>query len=341
VYKRQTAIRGIDQFSTDKIGSGEGAQAYGWGLYFAGKKEVAEFYRQKLQGGPLGVRVMDAANRALGVSYGEATSAADFLDIVGAAAGNGEDAVRKAIIQAADKMARSPFDATKQRGEAVRALASNAAVVKAINEEAAGQLYEVNIPGDDELLLWDKPLSEQPEDVRRALVDIANSQEDDSPFARAAMNDYVGSHLYHALALQVRRGGDSTVDSQRAASEMLAEFGIRGIKYLDGGSRAGGAGTYNYVIFDGNDVDVVGTFYSASRALDGGLGGVNSAQEHWASPGASKFDDLVYKLQDKHIDTKRVVDAVKDAHGTLRDDLNVYLQEERARTTSFTRSSSH
>ena len=25
----------VDRFRTDKIGTGEGAQAYGWGLYFA------------------------------------------------------------------------------------------------------------------------------------------------------------------------------------------------------------------------------------------------------------------------------------------------------------------
>ena len=36
----------IERFSTDYIGTGEGAQAYGWGLYFATKKEVAEWYRE-------------------------------------------------------------------------------------------------------------------------------------------------------------------------------------------------------------------------------------------------------------------------------------------------------
>lgn len=48
----------------------------------------------------------------------------------------------------------------------------------------------------------------------------------------------------------------------------------------------------------------------------------------WESPSASKFDDLVYKFQDKQIDTKRVVEAIKEASGSLRDDLNVYLNEE-------------
>ena len=36
----------FDEFDLEKIGTGEGAQAYGWGLYFATKKEVAEWYRE-------------------------------------------------------------------------------------------------------------------------------------------------------------------------------------------------------------------------------------------------------------------------------------------------------
>ena len=43
-----TPYRGIDKFSTDNIGTGEGNQAFGWGLYFAGKKEVADYYSKTL-----------------------------------------------------------------------------------------------------------------------------------------------------------------------------------------------------------------------------------------------------------------------------------------------------
>jgi len=38
----------FDRFSLEAIGTGEGAQAYGWGLYFASRREVAEFYRDAL-----------------------------------------------------------------------------------------------------------------------------------------------------------------------------------------------------------------------------------------------------------------------------------------------------
>lgn len=42
--------RVFDKFTTEHIGSGEGAQNYGWGLYFAGRKQVAEWYRGSGEG---------------------------------------------------------------------------------------------------------------------------------------------------------------------------------------------------------------------------------------------------------------------------------------------------
>jgi hypothetical protein len=34
----------FDRFSTDHMGSGEGSQEYGWGLYFTSTRAVAEHY---------------------------------------------------------------------------------------------------------------------------------------------------------------------------------------------------------------------------------------------------------------------------------------------------------
>ena len=35
----------FDRFSTDHMGSSEGSQEYGWGLYFTSTRAVAEHYR--------------------------------------------------------------------------------------------------------------------------------------------------------------------------------------------------------------------------------------------------------------------------------------------------------
>jgi hypothetical protein len=38
----------FDKFTTEAIGTGEGAQAFGWGIYFADAKSVAEYYKIKM-----------------------------------------------------------------------------------------------------------------------------------------------------------------------------------------------------------------------------------------------------------------------------------------------------
>ncbi len=48
----------------------------------------------------------------------------------------------------------------------------------------------------------------------------------------------------------------------------------------------------------------------------------------WDAPEPSQFDDLVYRLQDKQIDTKRVTQAIRELSGQLADEKDVYLQEE-------------
>ncbi|HRO35393.1 LPD38 domain-containing protein [Thauera sp.] len=48
----------------------------------------------------------------------------------------------------------------------------------------------------------------------------------------------------------------------------------------------------------------------------------------WESPEPSKLDSLIYTLQNKQVDMKRVVDAVKEQVGEIEDQWNPYLQEE-------------
>ena len=57
-----------DKFRTDKIGTGEGVQAFGWGLYFTEKEDIARWYADKLgKSGRLrigSVDLLDAWNEA-------------------------------------------------------------------------------------------------------------------------------------------------------------------------------------------------------------------------------------------------------------------------------------
>lgn len=47
----------------------------------------------------------------------------------------------------------------------------------------------------------------------------------------------------------------------------------------------------------------------------------------WISPESSRLDDFLYVMQDKHIDTKRVVETITKVSGQIQDELNPRLQE--------------
>lgn len=48
----------------------------------------------------------------------------------------------------------------------------------------------------------------------------------------------------------------------------------------------------------------------------------------WDAPTPTGFDDVIYKLQDKNIDLKRVVEAITKSVGQVSDSINAYLKEE-------------
>lgn len=68
----------------------------------------------------------------------------------------------------------------------------------------------------------------------------------------------------------------------------------------------------------------------ANMKADDVGGGIryNIAGDHWDVSEPSKMDDVIYALQDKHIDTKRVMQAIMASGKRIRDNFNAYLQEE-------------
>lgn len=236
----------VDRFSLQKIGTGEGAQAYGWGLYFASKKEVAESYRRDLAG--------DGYRTAAGGIFKPDTL--DHLSIRVSARRNGTN-----------------LDATIARGEELlaneddpnlrRMIESDIGALRALRDsggltENLGNLYQVEVPDDGDLLDWDKPLSQQPEKVRaaiRPLVEMVYRGDPKDPANNPAataerfMSDPRGEparYFYNDLA--------KALGGEREASEALLAAGIPGLRYLDGNSRAGGKGSHNYVIWDENAI---------------------------------------------------------------------------------------
>ena len=232
--------RGIAKFSTDKIGTGEGAQAYGWGLYFTDSPKIAKFYMNKLTVGE------EYVNGEILDSYIPVHMLAKTLSDESFS----EESTREQL----------EFMATRGGSASIRNTAQEA--LKLFDEgqrptieyvKPEGELYVVDIPNDDQLLWWDKNMADQPPIIKRALASIPKNV-----IASAKINsrygNVTGESIYYELV------NTRVVQNERTASEYLASIGIKGIKYLDGDSRNMGEGTYNYVIFNGDDVKILKDF---------------------------------------------------------------------------------
>lgn len=271
------------RFRTDKIGTGEGAQAYGYGLYFAGNEDVADFYKNKLSTrvvtykgdypfvatSKMSQPQQDAFNvlKMVYHNYPKVSDAANAINIA-------KNKLNEDIEYFRSQQRKSPDDpqinylyTTEYKEAALKAL--DTFDPKDIRLEG-GAKYRVELkPAEDEYLLWDKPLSEQSEKVKKALEAFFADEQfvEDMEFSGIAVNtaqsaddDSVkGGEFYKDLA--------RTWSDDAEASEYLRFLGIRGIKYLDGSSRGKGEGNYNYVIFDDQDVEILDTFQMAASGL--------------------------------------------------------------------------
>ncbi|MEQ8226748.1 MAG: LPD38 domain-containing protein [Rhodospirillales bacterium] len=242
----------FDAFSTDRIGTGEGAQAFGWGLYFAGKKEVAEHYRRGLSY----KQIRDDFRDAL-------PDDADFEEVMDLVGTGHFSSYQERVLRALDADDWLGFDYPSQAISA--ALGKNLDNWDPSQElrdavKDIGRLYEVNLaPQEDEYLLWDKPLSEQSEKVRVELLKFIGNEPGTSRFSDerylAAPTKDGSGYVYKATGGDVYREMAGKL-GPKEASLYLRAAGIPGIKYLDGSSRSDGDGTYNYVIFDESLVEV-------------------------------------------------------------------------------------
>ena len=260
----------FDAFDLSKIGTGEGAQAYGHGLYFAENEGVAKGYRDTLAPAPTAAQ--EAAQRAID-QYGDASTAADE------------------IAKMVNEGGLLP--------ETVDHYKTIEAILRGEASASPGSMYEVNIDADPNAFLdWDKPLSEQPEAVRTALKNVnadsgGMSVKDRVDTIEAAMSgdprlahllddksinvpgDVIHQKMFHA-ARKEAGGNQGAGVYQEAVRKQLNEAGIPGIKYLDAGSRGAGDGTRNYVVFDDSLIDIIKKYGIAGLLGAGGMYGMSA-----------------------------------------------------------------
>lgn len=262
----------FDNFSLEHIGSGEGAQAHGWGLYFAENKDVSEDYRKKLipySFDNIGMQINVLKSSGEQTYTKKATSTYSYSED-GVFEKRPDDYLNKALLyiektnndkEKAIRHVQEILDDYRENGDI-----SNARFYLEVKEllqtydfeiiyhpEEAGQLFEVDIPESNVLLDEDKTFSEQPVKVRNALIDIAKDTNNSSLSSYITMNAN-GKGLYLAT------GFTSDIKNYKEyASKILNEYGIKGITY--DGYEDGRC----YVIFDDKAIDVVKTYYQEAN----------------------------------------------------------------------------
>lgn len=281
----QTAWHGsphvFDAFDLGAIGTGEGSQAHGWGLYFAKNREVSKGYQDALTKnsrkelisltvdgtkyffdgtdyeGNVYVREKDG--------YPGPDDVSTLFGVFGGSVTNNEEAAKELEILIKDDEERlahryeeydnDRYDADyayEFQEETERIKDDIARYKEALDmlkhsdvrtefKENNGSLFQVDVPENDVLLDEQKTFDKQPKAVQEALETLG------------ADTKGIGRDIYLRLSKQL--GGD------RAASFVLREAGIQGIKY--NGRRDGEC----FVVFNDKATKIIEQF---NQRLNGG-----------------------------------------------------------------------
>lgn len=182
----------FDQFTLDHMGTGEGAQAYGWGLYFAGNKAVAKYYHEMLADvAPIeefsmgSVKIFNKGeavnyssntglpNAAEKASLQEAVLAAEH-DIREAFKTGGVEAVRKAVTEIVDYFINDENQTASAKAYYQRIKDINVPKMTFTLGKRPGRVYRVDLaPKPSEMLDWDSKIDKQPSAVKKLAYEMA------------------------------------------------------------------------------------------------------------------------------------------------------------------------
>jgi hypothetical protein len=232
----------FDKFDISKVGTGEGAQAYGHGIYFAEAPGVARGYQMAL--GQKAGEITTINGKPIEQVYEQIYNKANRLP------------VDKAGVeyQKAEMLEKMMLDTPPAEVISyAKDIGADPSVIKWLETDIApktkfpGSFYKVDIPDEavETFLDWDKPLSKQADSVKKALQNFVDEYGDFYPSLRDALSPLekdstTGQTIYNLISGK----------NQAAGSRDLNSIGIQGIKYLDQSSRGAGEGTRNFVVFD-------------------------------------------------------------------------------------------
>ena len=237
----------FDEFRLEMIGTGEGAQAYGYGLYFTDSEDIAKFYRDTI------------SNETAKIPYGSTEDAAQavpdnvpFLDVDGFRSylmGDAEEVLDSVLTKqyAGENPGQEIIDFNLQilrkagvlnvkmpDGTTTSLLMNQSGDQFTLTpvKKQTGKMYKVGLaPKPDELLDYDLPLSQQPK-MLELIDDVHGDPEIIIQQAGLDPATATGGDFVNAL------GGIGQEQGAKAASEFLAKAGIPGIRYATNDTRS-------------------------------------------------------------------------------------------------------
>ena len=248
-------------FDISKVGTGEGAQAYGHGMYFAESPKVAESYAgiSPTSGSyPPMRRSINGVEVEVGTPEAHA---ATLLNANGMTVKKAKDLVNSWIN---DPSAMSAGENTIARWKKTLDTLNTINKKSDVKDVGSGNLYKVDIPDEHipKTLNWYESFENQPKDVQEALrnlgpeITFGSGKESVADWLKTTGNlpphltKQSGHGIYSELSKQL--GGD------KQASEYLNNLGIKGIQYENFQIKKGqGGGTNNYVMFEPSDVKIL------------------------------------------------------------------------------------
>jgi hypothetical protein len=239
----------LGEFDASRIGTGEGAQSYGHGIYFAEHPKVAKKYKMagvRTRQNPI-MSINDIQVMPNTIDY----HAASLVD------GMGLKEAKKYIEKAIqDPTVGSYYKDMKNIVDKIK-LNSN------VKNLGYGSLYTADLPDEKiaKMLDFDKPLTKQPKNVKLALAKLGEPQEKLDAYDDALLKALFEDAADPGSAPRNPSGADIVYKlenklGKKGASDYLRGLGIPGIRYLDANSRDRGRGTRNFVVFPGEEKNV-------------------------------------------------------------------------------------
>jgi hypothetical protein len=239
----------FSKFESKKIGTGEGAQAYGHGLYFAENPAVAKQYQESLSDFDMLVdgKPFNPTNPAHRAALEVKQRGGDVAikDIVASYNQQIKD-LKSRNVQWADELAKS-------KQEELPFIKSGKLPV--YSESTKGSLYTVDLPDEQiaKMLDWDKPLSQQSRVIQKFALENSKPLAKLVKFQQAnKLNENPPKSIYDLSGGELMR----ELGSPQEVAQKLRDSGIPGVRYLDQNSRGAGKGTSNFVVFPGEESKV-------------------------------------------------------------------------------------